>query len=230
MAQHPLTLPEEVLLMVLTDRTGILLNETHYRYALGGAILAELILQGRVELEPGTGQHLVTVAQPKATGDPVLDDALVQLVNATRRTNPEVWVGRFAEHEELYLRVARQLCRKKALDEHEGRVRLIFRRTVYADLDPELRDGVMDRVRTAVFEDEPTDVRTAFLTAFAGAGDILVKVFDPEELIPRMDHIRNIVKSAVDLTEEQRDQALEAERAVLRATKEAVLSAEESVA
>lgn len=229
MAERDLTLPEEILLLVLTDRTGSLLEETYFRYALGGAILTELMLQDRVELEPGTGQHLVTVTKPKATGDPVLDDALVQLVNATRRANPEKWVDRFAEHEELYLRVCRQLCRKNVLDEHEGRVRLVFRRTVYADLDPEVQDEVVGRVRAAVFEDDPVDMRTALLTTLAGAGDILVAVFGAEELIPRRERIRSLI-AETEMSEKTRDAALQAETAVIRATKAAVLAAEESAA
>lgn len=229
MAERDLTLPEEVLLLVLTDRTGSLLEETHFRYALGGAILAELMLQDRIELEPGTGQHLVTVTQRKATGDPVLDDALVQLVNATRRANPEKWVDRFSEHEELYLRVCRQLCRKKVLDEHEGRVRLVFRRTVYADLDPDVQAEVVGRVRNAVFDDDPVDVRTALLTTLAGAGDILVGVFEAEELIPRRERIRSLL-AETEMSEKTRDAAVQAEAAVIRATRAAVLAAEESAA
>lgn len=229
MAEQTLTLPEEILLLVLTDRTGSLLEETHFRYALGGAILTELMLQDRIELEPGTGQHLVTVTKPKATGDPALDDALVQLVNATRRANPEKWVDRFAEHEELYLRVCRQLCRKKVLDEHEGRVRLVFRRTVYADLDPDVQGEVVGRVRDAVFGDDPVDVRTALLTTLAGAGDILVAVFEAEKLIPRRERIRSLI-TETEMSEKTRDAALQAETAVIRATRAAVLAAEESAA
>jgi len=229
MAERDLTLPEEILLLVLTDRTGSLLEETHFRYALAGALLTELMLQGYIELEPGTGQHLVTVTRPKSTGDPALDDALVQLVNATRRANPEKWVDRFAEHEELPLRVCRQLCRKNVLDEHEGRVRLVFRRTVYADLDPQVQDDVVGRVREAVFGDGAVDVRTALLTTLAGAGDILVAIFDAEELIPRRDRIRNLL-AETEMSDETRDAALQAEKAVIHATKAAVLAAGESVA
>lgn len=229
MAERDLTLPEEILLLVLTDRTGSLLEETHFRYALAGAILTELVLQDRVELEPGTGQHLVTVTKRKATGDPVLDDALVQLVNATRRANPEKWVDRFAEHEELYLRVCRQLCRKDVLDEHEGRVRLVFRRTVYADLDPEVQEEVVGRVRNAVFGDGPVDERTAFLTSLASAGEILVAIFDAEELIPRRERIRTLL-AETEMEEKMRDAAVQAETAVIRATKAAVLSAEGTAA
>ena len=229
MAERTLTLPDEILLLVLTDRTGALLERTRFRYALSGAILTELMLQERIELEPGTGQHLVTVTRRRATGDPTLDDALVQLVKATRRANPEVWVDRFAEHEAFPLRVCRQLCRKKVLDEHEGRVRLIFRRTVYADLDPAARAEVMGRVRAAVFGDEPVDVRTALLTALAGAGDILVSLFDPEELIPRRERVRSLL-AETEMSERTRDAALQAEAAVIRATRAAVLAAQESAA
>lgn len=204
MAAFDLTLFEEILALVLTDRDGSLLDETPFRYALGGALLAELYARDRIDLEPGTSGSLVTPVSREATGDPALDDALGQLHLATRRTDPETWVARFAEDQELYLRVARQLCRKDAVDEHEGRVRLIFRRTVYVDLADEVRDEVVGRVRKAITEDDPVDRSTAMVVAFARAADILKLVFDPDEVAAAQERLDRILDDA-DLDEEDRD-------------------------
>lgn len=199
MADSDLNLLEQILALVLTDRDGSLLEETPFRYALGGAILAELYARDRIDLEPGSSGSLVTPVSREPTGDPALDDALVQILQATRRTDPETWVGSFADHDELHLRVARQLCRKDAVDEHEGRVRLIFRRTVYVDLADDVRDEVVGRVRNAMTGGGPVDGRAAIVAAFAQAADILKLVFDPDEVpADRLD------LAETDLAEEER--------------------------
>ena len=226
-----LTLHEQVLLLALTDRDGSLLDETRFDVALGGAILAELLLHGYAELEPGEGHPLVTPIRRKRTGDPALDEALVEIHTATRRTSPDRWVRRFAESRELHLKVARQLCRKDALDEHEGRVRLVFRRTVYVDLDPDVRERVLDRIRTAVFEEDPTDLRTAVLAPLADAGELLTAVFGEERINGQREGLADLVRNA-DLGDDLGDHepALrEALLALIDATHQA-LAEEEAVA
>lgn len=182
MADCDLTLPEQILTLVLTDRDGSVIDETPFRYALGGALLAELHARERIELQPGTSGSLVTSVSRLPTGDPALDDALSKLHRATRRSDPETWIGSFAEDDELYLRVARQLCRKDALDEHEGRVRLIFLRTVYVDLADDVRQEVVGRIRSGLAGSHPMDPRTATVIAFARAARIPRAVFDLDEL------------------------------------------------
>ena len=51
MTQDSLYLYEEVMLLALRDREGTIARGTMYQYAIGGAILAELLLSSRVEIE-----------------------------------------------------------------------------------------------------------------------------------------------------------------------------------
>jgi hypothetical protein len=196
MADPRLTLHEQILLLALTERDGSLLNDTRFDVALGGAILAELLLNGYAELEPGEGHPLVTPTRRKRTGDPVLDEALVEIHTATRRTTPERWVRRFAESRDMHLEVARQLCRKKALEEHEGRVRLIFRRTVFVTVDPERHEEVLDGIRAAAFENGKVDVRDAALAALADAGSLIEAVFEEGAMKGRKDGLGERLETA----------------------------------
>jgi len=222
MASTDLTLPEEILALVLTARDGSLLDHTHYQNALAGAVLMELRLNEWIALEKGSSGWLVTPVRKKRTGDPVMDYALKELYAAPRRTDPSRWIDRFAEAEGLRLEVARQLCRKKVLDEHEGRVRLIFLRTVYADLDEEVEADLVERVRDAVFTDEPIeDVRTAIVVSLAVAAKVASRIFDPEKVFARIDRLRTIF-DRVELPEETRATAEVVEEAVRTATRSAV--------
>lgn len=221
MATPDLTLPEQLLVLLLKERDGSLLDATDYGFALAGAVLAELVATDRAELEAGSSGELVTVTRAETTGDPVLDCALGEVVRATRRSSAERWVGRLAENEELRLRVARQLCRKGAIDEHEGRVRLIFLRTVYADLDPAVRKKVIGRVEKAIFEDGPVDGRTGLLVALAWAGRVLAPVFGATKIKKRRKRLRTILDEA-RMTDEESVRA----RAIVSATDRARLAEE----
>jgi hypothetical protein len=224
MDDRGLTLPEQILLLTLKERDGSLLDSTRYRFAIAGAILAELRLRGYIELDTGSSERLVTVLRPERTGDPVLDDALSQIVTAHRRGGADRWVGRLAESEELHLRVARQLCRKRALDEHEGRVRLIFRRTVYVKLDEKVERLVTERVREGAFGDGPLDIRTALVTGLAHAGDILTAVFDADAVLSRLEQIHGVM-TRVEVGEPADEQLRDAAAALVAATDAAVLQA-----
>lgn len=193
MADPSLTLPEQVLLLVLKDREGSLLRTTDFRFALAGALLTELLLRGRIELGVGSSGPLVTVVDETPTDDPALDRALEELVAASRRTSPERWVGHLADIQGLRLRVARQLCRKGALKEHEGRVLLVFRRTVYIDLESKVEARVTDRVREGIFGDADLDRQTALLVALARTGNILRAVFGAEEVLERQERIIGVL-------------------------------------
>ena len=203
MEAHDLNVAEQILALLLSDRDGSLLDQTPFHFALAGGILAELYARGRIDLEEGTSGWLVTPLSREPTGVPSLDDALVQLLEATRRTDPETWVGRFAEDDELYLRVGRQLCRKDAVDEHEGRVRLIFRRKVYVDLAEDVHDEVVGGIRSAMSGDGPVDGRTAVILGMSRAADILKLVFDPSEVAEAKDRLDRILDES-DLDDEER--------------------------
>ncbi|MEQ9570068.1 MAG: GPP34 family phosphoprotein [Longimicrobiales bacterium] len=218
MDEARLTLPEQILLLALTDRDGSLLDETRFEVALGGALLAELLFDEFAEFDSGSGGFLVSPVRRKRTGDPALDQALVELHTAPRRASPRRWIERFAENRELHLEVARQLCRKGALDEHQGRVRLVFRRTVYVDVDPDARERLLGRIRGAVLDRAPGDLRTAVLAALAGAGVLLEAVLGEDEMNGHGEGLIALVEEAeVDDTRRGlRDRLL----AVVRATHE----------
>jgi hypothetical protein len=87
------TLAEELYLLADDSATGKpLIDTTHLDLGLGGALLLDLALRGRVAL---VDSH-VAVTDPAPTGDPLLDAALATASSATRAHDPEHWVRHFA--------------------------------------------------------------------------------------------------------------------------------------
>ena len=71
----PLHLHEEIMLLALRDKEGTVELGSMYGYALGGAILAELLLAGRISVEDGK-RKLIDLVNDAAIGEPVIDDCL----------------------------------------------------------------------------------------------------------------------------------------------------------
>src|SRR3954471_22531734 len=92
-----LFLHEEVLLLALHDEKGTTDFGSSFTYAMGGGLLAELFLKGRVACEDdGKGNGLVNISDPTPIGEPLRDEALVKIRESKRRARPEAWVSRLA--------------------------------------------------------------------------------------------------------------------------------------
>lgn len=188
-----LFLHEEVLLLALRDREGTNESGVWLDKALGGAILAELLLSGRLEVERDKKKRFARVVNPDPLGDPVLDECLQRVVAAKKRQQLQTWVTRFANMKGLKRRVARGLCRMGVLREDEGTVLKIFRRIIYPEVDPGPERRIVARLEEAVFGDGPIDPRTMVLVAIAQAGNLLKVHFDKKRLKTRKQRLKDVV-------------------------------------
>lgn len=191
---NELHLYEEVMLLALRDREGTVASGAMYNYAVGGAILAELLLAQRLRIEePRRRKKLVTLADPTPVGDTLLDECLERIALATRRKRPEGWVSSFAAIKQLKHRVAAGLCRRGILKADADKVLLLFTRRIYPEINPEPERRLIARLRQAIFTDaEAVDPRTVVLVSLAGATSILPVVFDKRELKTRKQRIKQI--------------------------------------
>jgi hypothetical protein len=221
-----LWLQEEVLLLALKDDKGTP-HSSMYSIAMGGAMLAELLLSERLVLEekprkkplkPGKKPaYLVAVDSPKQLADPVLDECLHRVVTSKKARSPQEWVTRFGQLKDLKRRVAVGLCRKGILREREDRILVLFRRTAYPTLDGAPERRVVDRLQDAVAGDSmELDARTAVLVALANGTGILKHVLGKDLVKQRKDRIKEIGEG---------DIVGEATRAAVQAAQAAVIAA-----
>ena len=151
MMQSALFLYEEILLLALRDEEGTIVSGTMYQYAIGAALLAELLLSKRIEVEqPGKRKRkLVSPISSTPLGDPLIDECLEKIFVAKRRAVLQTWVSRFAGIKNLKNRVAQQLCRRGILRADEDKVLLIFTRKIYPEINPEPERELIQRMRYA---------------------------------------------------------------------------------
>jgi len=80
-----LFLHEEITLLARRDQSGTIASGMNYQYAIGGAVLAELLLEGRVTVETNGKKKFLRLMSSKPLGDPIVDDCLQRVVDAKKR-------------------------------------------------------------------------------------------------------------------------------------------------
>jgi len=212
-----LPLHEEILLLGLRDQKGTDESGVWMRYALGGAILAELILKDRLRVDTEGKKKFARVTSPRRMRDPVLGECLNKVRESKRRTQLVTWVSRFASVKKLRERVAEGLCRAGILRADEDKVLLIFNRKIFPEVNPEPEREIIERLRRAIFtQTREIDARTAILVSLAESTGILPVVFDKKQLKKRKERIEEIRSG--DLTQEATKAAVQAAQTAILLT------------
>jgi len=198
---HSLLLTEEILLLALKDEKGTVHATTNWKLALGGAVLAELILGEHVTIvSEGRGgkKKMVELARRKRPGNEVLDEAFRKVRDAGRRAQARTWVQRFSGMKHLRDRVAGGLCRRRILRADEDKVLFIFTRKIYPERDPAPEQALVARMRDAILSDDAeVEARTAIIVSLAHAAGLLKASLDRKELRARKARIKAITSGDI---------------------------------
>ena len=190
---NDLFLHEEIMLLALRDDTGTVAAGTMYQYALGGAILAELLLAKRIEAEP-TKRKLINLIDETPMGDPIIDECIRKIATARRRGALQTWVSKFASARNLHHRVAEGLVRRGILQAAEGKILFIFTRKIYPEADHTPEARLIERLRQAIFTDTiDLDPRTVVLASLARSANLLTAIFDKKQIKQRKARLDQII-------------------------------------
>jgi golgi phosphoprotein 3 len=190
-----LHLYEEVMLLALKDREGKPELGSMYQYALGGALLAELLGSNRVRLVDDNRR--VSLIDTTPLGDILLDHCLEQISKARKQKKTADWVAAFAAVKDLKHKAVAGLCSRGILRREEKKVLLLFTSKLYPQVDPTPEREVVERLRAAVFtQGADVEPRTVLLVALAGASDLLKMVFDKKDLKAAGERIERLVDSS----------------------------------
>lgn len=203
---------EDLLLLVTADDTGRLaVDSTNTSMALGGALLAELALEQRVDIagpdeRVRAGRLIVRDASP--TGDNVLDDALAT-VSDKEGKKPQSVVA--AVGKRTRVRLYERLAEAGLLRAEEGRIRGIFSTPRWPAEHTDHEAAVRAALVTALRAGATTDARTRALISLLLALKALHKAVPPDSVrLPREelnanakriaeeDWVGKAVRSAID--------------------------------
>ena len=214
--QNNLFLHEEVMLLALRDEEGTIASGTMYSYAIGAAVLAELLLSERIAVEKVRRRKFVNLVSSTPLGDPLIDECLEKISCAKRRAVLQTWVSRFTNVKNLKHRVAQRLCDRGILRASEDKILLIFTRKIYPEINPEPEREMIERLRQAIFTDI-ADVapRTVVLLSLANSTGLLNVVFNKKDLKSRRAHIKQVVNG--EMTGKAATEAIQAMQAAVMA-------------
>jgi len=191
-----LTMPEEIMLLLLDDRTGrpVGLPPPAADFAIAGAVLMELSLDGRID----TDLERLTVTSTRPTGDGVLDQALAMIANDEGKHDSRYWISELGAQGEAFREtLLARLVSHGVLRAEEGRFLWVFPDRRYpkaAEGATEVRE-VRARLREIILSDDIPEARDALLIGLCRATGLVPLLLTPpelEETITRVDQIADL--------------------------------------
>ena len=206
---QPLSLPDELILMLLNDQTGYFHQVPGWRLqcAVAGAALAELSLLSRID----TDMESLVLLDPTEIGDPALDPLLKEIADEPVQRNARYWIERLAARIEPVIDLTLEnLVRRKILEHHDGDFWTLNPAHWLAQ-----RQGgsekksasqfIRTRIGEAIFTDAIPDPRDVIVICLVNACDVFRFMFELNEraeerirLICRMDLIGRSIAEAVE--------------------------------
>lgn len=197
MTHRKLPLYEEILLLALDDDKGTTPLESMFKTTMGGAILAELVLEGAITIDDDKKRKVHSVPAARVD-DPILAECLELIREKDKPKAAGTWVQKFASLKDLRNRAARQLVDKGVLAEDEGTVLKIFKRVIFPERDGGPERDLRDRMEKAIFtyssEIEP---RTIIIVALANTTGMLKQVFDKKRLKEQKQRLEDLTSGQI---------------------------------
>lgn len=191
-AKNRLSTYQEILLLALCGTRGTPISPW-VEHAVAGAVLSELIVEGRLTVE--SKKNLVTVQDGSPTGDPIKDLCLARIAEGKRRADVQTWLSRLTSLPNLRRKVAEELVRKKILKLEKSKVLWLFTREAYPEINPAPEKEIRARMHEAIMGETPPTPETATLIALSQATGILPRLFDRQTLKSRKKRIDAILKA-----------------------------------
>ncbi len=191
-----LSMPEELLLLMLDDETGRLQERAAPSgdYALAGAVLAELALAGRIDSDP----NRLWVTNTTPTGDALLDGVLAQIAASKEQMDSKHWIETLGADADSYRETLFQrLVAKGVLRQEEGRFLWVFPERRYPAVSGKEEREVKARIFAVLFNDEIPEPRDALLIGLCRAAGLFSLFLAPHEL----DRVQARIDQVSDLEE-----------------------------
>ena len=203
-----LSLPEELILMLLNEENGYFHQVPGWdlNCAVIGAVLAELSLLSRID----TDMESLFLVDQTETGDPALDPILQEIASEPVQRNAQYWIERLASRAELVIDLTLdRLVNLKILDHHDGGFYTLARTRWQTELssnsiEDTAGEFIKLRIMRYIFTDAIPSPRDIIIICLVNTCDVFRFIFqlDAEEeerieYICQMDLIGRSIATAV---------------------------------
>ena len=205
---HPLTLPEELIVMLLNQETGYFHQVPGWdlNCAVIGAVLAELSLVSRID----TDMESLILLDDSEVGNPILDPILKEIAEEPVQRNAQFWIERLAPRAESIVDLTLdRLTELNILEHHDGGFWTLSHTVGRRDIVSGNGDGtavefVTSRITNVIFNNEIPFPRDVIIVCLLNTCDVLRFIFqiDDEieqriEAICKLDLIGRAIAEAV---------------------------------
>ena len=205
-ASPTLSLPEELILMLLNEENGYFHQVPGWdlNCAVAGAALGELSLMSRID----TDMESLFLLDRTPTGNAALDPILEQIANEPGQRNTQYWIERLAPHaEEIIDLTLDRLVGLKILEHHDGDFWTLSR-TAWT-MGSGAVEGtaalfVKTRISNEIFSNEIPDPRDVIIISLVNTCDVFRFIFQLDDeaeeriqFICQMDLIARSIAAAV---------------------------------
>ncbi|MYK69085.1 MAG: GPP34 family phosphoprotein, partial [Gammaproteobacteria bacterium] len=176
-----LTLPEELILMLLNEENGYFHQVPGWRLhcAVIGAVLAELSLLTRID----TDMESLFLVDATETGDPALDPILEEIAGERVQRNAQYWIEHLAHRAESIIDLTLdRLVELKILQHHDGEFWTLARRVWQTELYGDTEEGtarqfIRTRIGKVIFTEEIPDPRDIIIICLVNSCDVFRFIF-----------------------------------------------------
>ena len=184
---QPLTLTQELILMLLNEETGYFHQVPGWdlNCAVVGAVLAELSLRSRIDTDPGPAT--LFLMDEAETGNPVLDLILKEIAAEPVQRDARYWIERLAPRAEALIdMVLDRLVDLKVLERHAGDFWTLARTARQTEIfDSASKDTAVQFVKTrisnAIFNNEIPDPRDVLIISLINTCDVFRFIFQLDD-------------------------------------------------
>ena len=196
-AQFPIRIAEELVLLMLDERSGYLEMVPGWDFScvMAGAVLADLALERRIE----TDLERLYLVDPTPTGDGLLDPTLEDIAESDEKSDAQFWIERNTRHaDEIVAATLDRLVERNILT-HEmggfwGLSRSVSRSGTYPTAAVETRKESKTRILSVILNDEIPDPRDAILVALMHTCGGFKLLLEEEDYAERLDRIELVAK------------------------------------
>ena len=182
---HTLTLPEELILMLLNEENGYFHQVPGWdlNCVIVGAVLGELSLLSRID----TDLESLFLVDATETGDPTLDPILKEIAEEPNKRDTLYWIERLAPRAESIIDLTLdRLVDMKILEQHAGEFWTLARNARMGKFAGGFSEGtlvefVKTRITKEIFDDEIPDPRDAMLISLVDSCDVFRFMFQLDE-------------------------------------------------
>jgi golgi phosphoprotein 3 len=186
---------EELLLLALDNKKGQILfaASSALPFALAAAILAELYLQGRINII----DQKVLVVDQRSTGIPILDESLEIIVSLHKDKNMEYWIGNLTNRiEKLQEKMIENLVQLGILQKEEHKFIFIpYYRYPEYDSRPEL--DLRSKLNQVINENSTPQEHIYLLLVMIKACSLINAVFEPQNRKTAKNRLKELIDNKI---------------------------------